>query len=185
MRTEVYDIYIILSNSPSIISKVIGLYTKDEYTHAAISIDEDIGTIYGMGRKWSRFPFVGRLKQEEMDKGFYSLCPNLPGAIYKLSINKDQYNMLRKTLHKYLKEEKVVKYNNLGIFSCMINKDLGPKDKFTCSAFVAHLLETAKIANFDLPPALVRPQSLTKLNAELVFKGDLKSYFSHQALANE
>jgi hypothetical protein len=44
-KSENYCIYIVLSHSSSVISKAIYLYTRDEYTHAPISLSSFIALL--------------------------------------------------------------------------------------------------------------------------------------------
>lgn len=59
---EKYSLYVVLTRTNTVISKVVQLVKKDEYTHAAISLDEELNYMYSFGRKYSYYPFIGRFK---------------------------------------------------------------------------------------------------------------------------
>lgn len=178
-KSENYCIYIVLSHSSSVISKAIYLYTRDEYTHASISIDRNLEALYGFGRKWPRFPFIGCLRRELMDQGFYSLCKTVPGLILKFDVTEEQYRRIKRLLSFYVKNKDLFKYNFLGFIGYMFKTEIRSKKRFTCSEFVAHLLQSAQVVKFDKPLNLIRPQIFTELGGQIVYKGDLKSFFKN------
>lgn len=177
-QPESHSIYIVLSHSSSVISKAIYFCTRDEFTHASISIDSNLEALYSFGRKWSRFPFIGCLKQELMDQGFYSLCKTLPGMILKIDVTTEQYNILKEALEYYVYNKNLYKYNIMGFIGYIFKAEFRSKRRFTCSEFVAHLLEVSNVARFDKPLNLIRPQTFTELNGQIIYKGDLKKFFA-------
>ena len=44
-------IYILLTRSSTILSKMVHLITTDTYTHASIAFDENLATLYSSSRK--------------------------------------------------------------------------------------------------------------------------------------
>lgn len=177
-QPETHSIYIVLSHSRSVISKAIYFCTRDEFTHASISVDNNLEALYGFGRKWSRFPFIGCLKRELMDQGFYSLCKTLPGMIIKIDVTPEQYRRAKETLDDFVYNKNLYKYNFMGFIGYIFKAEFRSKRRFTCSEFVAHLLQESNIASFNKPLNLIRPQTFTELNGQIIYKGDLKKYFS-------
>ena len=59
-------IYIILTNSGTILSRVIKLYTRKEYTHVSISLDKRLRKMYSFGRLNPYNPFYGGFIHEEI-----------------------------------------------------------------------------------------------------------------------
>ena len=80
-------IYIVLSQSYSILAKTIKLFTKDKYSHISISFNEDCTNMYSIGRKYKYCPFVGKYMNESIYKGLYSISPRAEILIYELSIS--------------------------------------------------------------------------------------------------
>ena len=46
-------IYIVLTRTNTILSRLIGFIEDDEYTHASISLDRGLSQMYSFGRKYS------------------------------------------------------------------------------------------------------------------------------------
>ena len=45
-------VYIILTNTKTVVGKAIKLVTNTEYIHACISLDKDLNHVYGIGRRF-------------------------------------------------------------------------------------------------------------------------------------
>lgn len=45
-------IYIVLTRTNTLISRIIRLFMNDEYTHAAIALDKELNNMYSFGRKY-------------------------------------------------------------------------------------------------------------------------------------
>ena len=57
MQMEDRKIYIVLSQSGSMVSFILKLITKTPYNHVSISIEDDCKPMYSFGRKYAYFPF--------------------------------------------------------------------------------------------------------------------------------
>lgn len=53
--------YILLTDTGTLFTKFIRLYTHQPYNHASIAFTSDLSEIYSFGRKHMRNPFVGGL----------------------------------------------------------------------------------------------------------------------------
>jgi len=52
-------IYIVISQTGTILSKIIKLVTKKEYNHASLSMEGSLEKMYSFGRKDPYNPFIG------------------------------------------------------------------------------------------------------------------------------
>lgn len=50
---EKFYVYVVLTRTNTVISRLIQLFKKDEFTHAAISLDRDLANMYSFGRKYT------------------------------------------------------------------------------------------------------------------------------------
>ena len=64
-------IFIILTKSSTLLSRLIGWVTKDEYTHSSISFNSTLQPMYSAGRKYTFSMFPASLKVEPFTEGFY------------------------------------------------------------------------------------------------------------------
>ena len=52
-------IYIILTFTGTILSRIVRIYTRKEYSHVSISLDQDLTKMYSFGRLNAYNPFSG------------------------------------------------------------------------------------------------------------------------------
>ena len=64
-------IYIILTYTGTILSKIVKIYTRRENSHVSISLNEDLTKMYSFGRLNPYNPFSGGFVHEEIDKGTF------------------------------------------------------------------------------------------------------------------
>lgn len=173
-------LYIVLTRTNTVISRLIKFFTNDDYTHAALAFDKDLDEMYSFGRKTTRNPFVGHFKQEHLDEGIYKISRQLPGLILEIEVPQDRYEEARKLLEEFIANRSRYKYNYRGLIYGILNKPTNQEDRFLCSQFVYYILYNSGIADFDRPSNLVRPQNFLELEGRVVYQGDLKELAKEQ-----
>ena len=65
MRAENQNkyVYIVISQTGTILSRILKAFTHREYNHASISLKDDLSVMYSFGRKHPYNPFLGDLLQ--------------------------------------------------------------------------------------------------------------------------
>lgn len=169
-------IYVILTRTNTIISKLIHMITNDEYTHASISLDFELKDMYSFSRRNTYNPFIGGFKKEEVDKGVYGGHREIPCTILKLEISQEQYYNAKNMIDEFKFNSDRYKYNYRGLADNLLKKEKYDRNRFLCSEFVYHILEKSKIVDLNIPRNLVRPQNLCSLKSEIIYKGNLKSF---------
>lgn len=173
-------LYIVLTRTNTMISRLIHLFTRDDYTHAALSFDKDLEEMYSFGRRTTYNPFVGRFKQERLNEGIYKISRKLPGVIVEIEVPKERYNEARELLEEFIANSSRYKYNYRGLIYGIFKKPTTAKDRFLCSQFVYYILYNSGIVDFQRPSNLVRPQDFLNLDGRVVFQGDLKELAEDQ-----
>ena len=171
---EQYHLYIVLTRTNSIVSKIIRLVKDDEYTHASISLDKELNRMYSFGRKYTCFPFIGRFKHEYIYQGLYKRCKTLPGVIIELEVTKEQYNRAELLLDQFISNSNLYKYNYMGFVYNLLNLSTRDEYRYLCSEFVYYIINELGIVDLKKSPNLVRPQNLLYINGKIIYKGDLK-----------
>ena len=167
-------IYIVLTRTNTVISKLIHTIKHDAYTHAAISLDENFEQMYSFGRRSTYNPFIGKFRKEDLDGGVYNLCPALPGVIIEIKVTGRQYKKAKALIEHFTSKGDVYKYNYMGILHSFLNKPVNSDNRFLCSEFVYHVLRESEVVELGIPRNLVRPQDLLKIPGTIVYEGDLK-----------
>jgi hypothetical protein len=155
-------------------SRLIQFFKNDEYTHAAISLDKEFDHMYSFGRKYTYNPFVGRFKLEDINKGVYKFCKNLPGAIIEVELSKQQYVKAEGLLDHFTSNSKLYKYNYMGLLKGLFDREACYEYRFLCSEFVYYILKESGAADLKISRNLVRPQSLLKIKSKIIYKGNLR-----------
>ena len=166
-------LYIVLTRPNTIISKLIQIFKKDEYTHASISLNKGLDEMYSL-RENIYNPFIGIFKLENINKGLYKVHKVLPGLIMEVEVSKEQYEKVQEILESFIANSHRYKYNYKGLLYSAFNKEACNDYRFMCSEFVYHLLKESQIADFKVARNLVRPQSLLNIRNRVIFKGNLK-----------
>jgi len=168
------SVYVVLTRTNTIISRLIHFFTRDEYTHAAISLDMELKHMYSFGRIWTYYPFYGGFKHEFIDKGAYRFSKILPGVIIELNISEEKYSKMLEILNQFISNPKNYKYNYFGLINNYIKKESYCDYRFLCSEFVYYVLNESQIINFNKPRNLIRPQDFLSLEGKIVYRGDLR-----------
>ncbi len=168
-------IYIVLTKTNTVLSRIISVIKNDDYTHSSISLNKDLNSMYSFGRKNSYNPFVGRFVEENLDKGVYGWHRNLKGMVLEIEVTAEQYERAEKLLNEFIFNSDNYKYNYIGLINSLFNKEKYYDDRFLCSEFVYYILNKIGAANLNKSRNLVRPQDFLKLKSNIIFEGNLKN----------
>ena len=167
-------IYILLTDTGTLFTKFIKLYTKKPYNHASLSFDSELSEVYSFGRKTARNPFIGGFVKEDVNEGLFKQANC---AIYSLTVNDVQIQKMNHYIKEIETQKEEYRYNLLGLFGFIFNKPIKRKKAFFCSQFVATVLKECNIIDFGKSPSLVAPNDLQKvLKFKFVYEGELKAY---------
>lgn len=177
-------IYIVLTHTGTVLSRIIKNYTQDEFSHVSISLDKELKEMYSFGRLNPYNPFWGGFVQEGINFGTFKRFRKTVCKIYSLKITEEQYNNVRGMI-EYIKSSKQLhKFNVIGLFAVGFNKRISFENSFYCAEFVKYVLDKSDIKN-NLPE-MIRPEDLKKLeNSSIIYDGLLKNYQSSAININE
>lgn len=171
------NIYLVFSNTGTILSKCINYYTKDKYVHVSLSFDDSFEKMYSFGRIFPSNPFIGGLVEENLKDGVYKKFQNSQCIIYKVEISNKQYRLLQKELELFLQDQNKYKYSILGLIGVVINKPIKRNNRYFCSEFISHLLIKSTIFDSDKIPGLIKPSDLLNINhKEFIYEGLTYNY---------
>lgn len=140
-------VYIALTNSKSISSGIIGVFTNREYNHISIAFDEMLDTIVSYNGGERILP--PGLNPEILMNMYRNSGASV--IIYKLAANKEQKKKIIDEIYKI--NETGSAYNVIGL---VFKKSLKPNIMF-CSQFVYTMLDLAELSYFSEYPCKVKP----------------------------
>ncbi|MBF7096411.1 C40 family peptidase [Alkalibacter mobilis] len=174
MKTS-YRLYILLTDTGTVLNRLIKMYTKDPYNHVSIGFDKELKDLYSFGRKKTNNPIIGGFVKENINSGILS---NANCAVYEMDfISPIQYWKVREYIKQFELNRDNYRYNLLGLFGVMFNINIERCDAFFCSQFVASVFEYSKIPLFNKPCVFVTPGDFLESPAlRLVYTGKMCDY---------
>lgn len=177
MKTNNDTIYIMLSFTGTILSRIVKVATMREYSHVSVALDLEFNSLYSFGRLNPRNPFSGGFVKEEIDSGTYALFKNTVCRIYALKVEPKQFFELKKFIDNFYSEKELYKFNIIGLFGPMINIPINRDKRYFCSQFVGKALLQAGIYDFGKDVGLIKPIEFSTLpGLELIYEGKLQDY---------
>ena len=171
------QIYIVLTHTGTILSRIIKTYTKDKFSHVSISLDVDLKQMYSFGRLNPYNPFMGGFVHEYIDKGTFKRFYKTVTSVRCLNIRDEQYNKAEEIIKKFEREKDKYKFNVLGLFAAGFHKKIGKENSFYCAEFVKYVLEKSGI-EIQLPN-VIKPEDFTRVDElKEIYSGLLRKYKS-------
>jgi hypothetical protein len=170
-------LYVLLTDTGTVLTKIIKLYTKKPHNHASIVIDEHFNKVYSFGRRNPRNPFFAGFVEENIRGGIFR---NADCAIYCITITEKQFQTLIGKINEMEEHKEDYRYNLIGLIAVMLNMEFDRKNAFFCSHFVATILKESGIdIKNQKPLSLVTPDDIKEsASLELIYEGKLSSYIT-------
>lgn len=165
-------IYIVLTRTNTIPSKLIRLITKDTYSHVSISYNKKCDHMFSFGRKYKYFPLIGQFNIENIRKGFFNR-KNTSMAIYELNITNEQMDNIEKIINFIQKTS--TGYNIIGLILALFKIKLH-RNKYYCSEFVFEVLSNEKVNIYDKNNVIFKPEQLVSDKFNKIYEGKIIDY---------
>ncbi len=170
-------IYLILTYTGTVPSKVIRSFTKDEFSHVSISLDLELSEMYSFARLRKYNFFVAGFLHEKINEGTFKRFKKTKTKIYHMMVTEEQYEIIKETIEEFKQNKSEYKFNILGLCAVSIHTKIKRDHYFYCAEFVKYLLEKAKIKT-NLPE-IVKPEDFRRLDGiEEIYSGYLRDYKS-------
>ena len=168
-------VYIVLTYTGTVLSKIIRLYTRAEFCHVSIALDQGLNEMYSFGRLNPYNPFIGGFVHEGLKRGTFKRFKNTKAAIYSINLTNQQYKTIKRTIKKFKKRKHLYTFNVIGLFATAFNIKYKKDNSFYCAEFIKYLMEQAQL-QIELPE-LIKPNDFKNINnSELKYQGILREY---------
>ena len=167
-------VYILLTQTSSVLTKVLKFCTRTPYNHVSLAFDERLEYTYSFGRLNPNDPLIGGFTHERLDAGVFkdAVC-----QVFGLTVTESQYAKMRQRVALMQANQQKYKFNFAGLFAAALKVDLKREHAYFCSQFVSALLQEVGLFPEDLPPHLVKPTDIaTYLDLQLEYEGGLQPY---------
>lgn len=172
-------VYIVISQTGSIVSKILKKITGAKYNHSSIALDEGLIPMYSFARKYTYSAFWGAFTKETPDKGaLRRFVKGTQVQVIALSVTEEQYQAIGERLTQMYEQRDKYHYNYFGLFLAYFQKRYHPKHCYYCSEFVRSVLEGAQVIPYDYYGEVVKPIDFLNLpDCSVVYEGNLKAYY--------
>lgn len=164
---------IILVSGNSILGNIIKKVQRNEFSHASISLDDNLNRIYSFNRRNGfnglSYESIKQYAKDGVDKI----------GVYTFLVSNEIYKQLEKTLDNFNLFINKTKYSILNLLTIPLNIPLDMDMKMVCSEFVDKLLKSANIDITNKKSMFVSPKDFSNKvvnNAKIIeiFNGNPK-----------
>jgi len=174
--------YVVLCRTGTFLSKIISKVTGDWFTHASISFDDNLRTMYSFGRLWAYNPLIGGFVKESVEYGVMRRFRSADTLVMRIEVSTPKYAEIVSYVENMYLQRKKYKYNYWGLFlsKWRVRVRSGKGNRFYCSEFVNDLLERFGIIKKGEFGKVVRPMELLQLGdcgiGEIIYRGALYKF---------
>lgn len=171
------DIYIILSQTGTALSRVLKLITGAEYNHASISLYGKLEEMYSFGRVRPMNPVIGGFVRESKSSGTFKRFSNTKIIVLKRSVADDVFYEMLNCLREMYEKRKEFRYNYKGLFLAAAGIHSQKRYHFYCSEFVRFMLIKFGMNEARCLDDIVKPMDFIKMQGwDVIYKGSLQLY---------
>jgi hypothetical protein len=168
-------IYIVLSYTGTLLSKIVKMYTKKDYSHVSIALDENLDEMYSFGRTNPYLLLPAGFVKEHPNQGTFKRFSKTKSIIYSLEVNDEQYKDIVEIIEKFKEDKKNYGFNIIGLALVMFNKKIKRKKHFYCAEFVKYVLDNSKVET--KLPDIIKPDDFRSMDGlNFVYNGLLNEY---------
>ena len=136
MGNQNRQLYIVISQTGTLLSRILKQITGAEYNHASISLSRDLERMYSFGRRHPYNPFWGGFVIESPRTGTFKCFSETKVLVLSVSVTEEQHAELKVMLDVMWKRKRKYSYNYIGL--CLAYFDVVWKQVgcYYCSEFV-------------------------------------------------
>ncbi|MDN0061317.1 hypothetical protein QVN96_07835 [Mediterraneibacter glycyrrhizinilyticus] len=170
------EIYIAFVDTPGFFAGIIRRVIKQKYIHVALSLDPYLEETYSIGRRHPSVPLIAGFEKEDK----YKILRAFPDADYmicRIRCTTEQKKYIEQELNRAMEQRFSYHYTILGLPFILMNIPFYQKNHYTCSSYLARLLEQAGVCRWDKHFSLVTPKDFYEYDEkEKIFEGSLYEF---------
>ena len=167
-------IYILLTRSGTLLSKLVYAATGASYTHASMAFDAELSCLYSSTRKNGYTMFPAGPSREYLNRGVFLMRENIPCALYALEVTDEAYIRAKRRTQHMMHHGELYRFNSLGLLLCWMHIRWQRRHHYFCSQFVSEVLEKSGAMELPKHSTLMHPNDYTTLqDLHCVYEGRL------------
>ena len=176
-------IYILLTRSGTLLSKLVYAVTGASYTHASMAFDEELNCLYSSTRKNGYTMFPAGPSKEYLNKGVFRLRGDAPCALYALDVTDEAYVRARRRAEHMMARGELYRFNTLGLILCALHICWQRRRHYFCSQFVSEVLQKSGALELPKPSTLMHPSDYAELpELRCLYRGTLAGLPQRQSM---
>ena len=177
-------VYVILTRTGTAPAQLVRLATRAEFTHSSIAIMPCRHSLHSFGRRNLNNFLISGYLHEDADKHVYAKYPDSPCAVYEICVSNEGYKRMADELSAFNKRYDKHKYSFIGAVTTQFGIKKKLKYRYTCSQFVATILNASGEIRLPKHPSLIKPMDFASISgSKLVFRGKIKDLsFGHDTI---
>lgn len=177
------EIYLVLTQTGTILSRFLKVVTGKEYNHISISFDPELRFLYSFGRKNAYNPWIGGFVQESPEFGTFKRFPETRALVLSVPVSDDAYEGLVQKIEDMFRNKNLYYYDSLGLVLAFFKVIYKREHHFYCSDFVRKMLVDFGIESPEQFEEIVQPMHFVNLpDTQVIYTGKLRE-FSHELVS--
>lgn len=169
-------IYIVLTQTGTIMSRILKVLTGAKYNHSSISLHPDLKLMYSFGRINPYNAFRGGFVHESSEFGTFKRFSNTEAIVLEIEVDDETYKSITVTLETMYENRNKYHYNYIGLLAAAFRIHRTKENHFYCSEMVKEILTKHNIEGADKLPSIVHPMDFCNIPHNIVYEGLLREY---------
>lgn len=176
-NTELKRFYIVISQTGTLLSRLLRIITKDDYNHASISFCDDLSLMYSFGRINPYNPFFGGFVTESVNFGTFKRFSNTKTIVLSVEVTAEKYDRMLNSLENKFAHKDDYGYNYLGLYLAALKIHKPMKNRYYCSEFIKDFLIENNIDGAKNLRKIVHPMDFINISeTQEIYCGKLKDF---------
>lgn len=168
------NIYLVLSQTRSILSRIISRATGDRYAHVSLSLSDDLDEMYSFGRVYAFTPIIGGFVRESVKFGTMKRFRKAQVTVLRIPVEDEKWDKINEYITTMYQNRKMYHYSFRGAFRAWHGKPFHRENYYYCSEFIKETLEKFALVDKDEYGEVVRPDEFLRLRrGEKIYQGRL------------
>ena len=171
------EIYLVITQTGSIVSRMLKKITGAEYNHISVSLESDLHCMYSFGRRYTYFPWWGGFVRESTEYGSMKRFADARAIVLAIPVSESTYNEVELTLKDMIAHRDDYHYDSIGLVLAGFKIIYKRERHYYCSAFVRELLVRFGIEDRDVFEPIVQPMHFLDIpDGNIIYRGRLCDY---------
>lgn len=169
-------IYITMVNTPGLFAAMIRRFIRQKYIHVVIGMDEELKEAYSFGRRNPLIPLFAGFEREDKRK-ILRAFPTAEYMVCELECSSEQKEGIRERLREDYRKRFRLHYAVAGLPFLVAGRPFYLKNHYTCSSYIARVLQENQIRISGKHFSLVTPKDFYLYSdKKVIFEGSLADF---------